>query len=45
MALAGNDWIHDLGNAAHYLHRNYYKCKALLNPDRIQRNLNNAGEI
>lgn len=44
-ALAGNDRIHDLGNAAHYLHRNYYKRKALLNPDRIRRNLDNADEL
>lgn len=43
--LAGNDRIHDLGNAAHYLHRNYYKRKALLNPDRIGRNLDNVGEL
>lgn len=43
--LAGNDRIHDLGNAAHYLHRNYYKRKALLNPDRIRRNLDNVGEL
>ena len=44
-ALAGNDRIHDLGNAAHYLHRNYYKRKALLNPGRIQRNLDNVAEL
>ena len=44
-ALARNDRIHDLGNAAHYLHRNYYKRKALLNPDRIRRNLDNVDEL
>ena len=44
-ALAGNERIHDLGNAARYLHRNYYKRKALLNPDRIRRNLDNADEL
>ena len=43
--LGGNDRIHDLGNAAHYLHRNYYKRKALLYPDRIRRNLDNVGEL
>ena len=43
--LPGNDRIHDLGNAAHYLHRNYYKRKSLLNPDRIRRNLDNVGEL
>ncbi len=43
--LAGNDRIHDLGNAAHYLHRNYYKRKALLNPARIRRNLDNVDEL
>ena len=32
-------------NAAHYLHRNYYKRKALLNPDRIRRNLDNVDEL
>ena len=44
-SLAGNDRIHDLGNAAHYLHRNYYNRKALLNSDRINRNLGNVGEL
>ena len=43
--VAGNDRIHDLGNAAHYLHRNYYKRKSLLNPERIRRNLGNVGEL
>ena len=43
--VAGNDRIHDLGNAAHYLHRNYYRRKALLNPDRIRRNLDNVSEL
>ena len=43
--VAGNDRIHDLGNAAHYLHRNYYNRKALLNPERIRRNLDNVGEL
>ena len=43
--LAGNDRIHDLGNAAHYLHRNYYKRRAFLNPDRIRRNLVNVEEL
>ena len=43
--IAGNDRIHDLGNAAHYLHRNYYKHKALLNSDRVRRNLDNVGEL
>ena len=43
--LAGNDRIHDLGNAAHYLHRNYYKRKSLLNPARIRRNLDNVDEL
>ena len=38
-ALAGNDRIHDLGNAANYLHGNYYKRKIFLNPRYIQRNL------
>ena len=43
--LAGNDRIHNLGNAAHYLHRNYYKGKSLLNPARIRRNLDNVDEL
>ena len=43
--LAGNERIHDLGNAAHYLHRNYYKRKTLLNPERIRRNLDNVDEL
>ena len=44
-SLAQNDRIHDLGNAAHYLHRNYYRRKALLNPDRIQQNLDNVAQL
>ena len=44
-SLAENDRIHDLGNAAHYLHRNYYRRKALLNPDRIQQNLDNVAQL
>ena len=44
-ALARNDRIHDLGNAAHYLHRNYYKRKTFLKADRIGRNLDNVGEL
>ena len=43
--LAGNDRIHDLGNAVHYLHRNYYKRKALLNPERVRSNLDNVSEL
>lgn len=44
-SLAQNDRIHDLGNAAHYLHRNYYQRKAMLNPDRIQQNLDNVAQL
>ncbi len=44
-ALARNDRIHDLGNAAHYLHRNYYKRKTFLKPDRIERNLDYVAEL
>ena len=44
-ALAGNAWIHGLGNSAHYLHRNYYKRKILLNPGLIHRNLDNVAEL
>lgn len=44
-ALARNDRIHDLGNAAHYLHRNYYKRRTFLNSDRIRRNLDNVAEL
>ena len=43
--LARNDRIHDLGNAAHYLHRNYYKRRMFLNSDRIRRNLDNVAEL
>ena len=44
-ALARNERVHDLGNAAHYLHRNHYKRKTFLKPDRIGRNLDNVAEL
>lgn len=44
-SLAENDRIHGLGNAAHYLHRNYYKRKSQLNPNRIQQNLDNVAQL
>ena len=44
-ALARNDRIHDLGNAAQYLHRNYYKRKMFLRPEPIGRNLDNVAEL
>jgi hypothetical protein len=43
--LTQNYRIHDLGNAANYLHRNYYKRKAFLEPRLIQRNLDNVEEL
>ena len=43
--LAGNDRIHGLGNDPHYLHRNYYKRKVLLNANLIQLNLDNVEEL
>ena len=43
--LAGNDRIHNHGNAANYLHRNYYKRKRFLNPRYIQQNLDNVEEL
>ena len=44
-ALARNDRVHDLGNTAHYLHRNYYKRKVFLKPEPIGRNLDKVGEL
>ena len=44
-ALARNHRIHDLGNAAQYLHRNYYKRRMFLKSDPVRRNLDNVAEL
>ena len=34
--------LENLGNSAHFLHRNYYKHPSMLNSDRIRSNIDNV---
>ena len=43
--LYGEPDLENLGNAAHFLHRNYYLHPPLLNQDRIGANINRVGTM